>query len=117
MYQYYTWNNFILSIFQPWCATAVDEDREEAGGSDYCGPDCPIEANAWKADDTLKVTTGVDQKEMMIALKLHGILAFSFLLIGLMVTGLGMSVPEMFEKILKFFFSNDDLQYIEEPSG
>ena len=72
----------------PWCATAVDEDGEEAG-SDYCGPDCPIEANAWKTDDTMKVTHGVDQKEMVIALKLHGILASSLLLIGLMVTGLG----------------------------
>ena len=72
----------------PWCATAVDEDREEAG-SDYCGPDCPIEANAWKTDDTMKVTHGIDQKEMMIALKLHGILASSLLLIGLMVIGLG----------------------------
>ena len=49
----------------------------------------PIEANAWKTDDTLKVTHGVDQKEMMIALKLHGILASSLLLIGVMVTGLG----------------------------
>ena len=44
----------------------------------------------------MKVTHGVDQKEMMVALKLHGILASSLLLIGLMVTGLGMSVSEMY---------------------
>ena len=54
-----------------------------------CGPGCPYKDDAWKTDDTLKVTTGVDQKEIMVALKLHGILASSFLLIGLMVTGLG----------------------------
>ena len=55
----------------------------------YCGPGCPSEDDAWLTDDTLKVSHGVDQKEMMIALKLHGILASSLLLIGLMVTGLG----------------------------
>ena len=40
----------------------------------------------------MKVTHGVDQKEMMVALKLHGILASSLLLIGLMVMGLGMYI-------------------------
>ena len=54
-----------------------------------CGPGCPSEDDAWLTDDTLKVTHGIDQKEMMIALKLHGILASSLLLIGVMVTGLG----------------------------
>ena len=62
----------------------------------YCGPDCPTEENAWLTDDTLKVTHGIDQKEIMVALKLHGILASSLLLIGLMVTCLGMSVSEMY---------------------
>ena len=77
---------------QPWCATKLEDDVTNKGNVatwGFCGPDCPIEANAWKTDDTLKVTTGVDQKEIMIALKLHGILASSLLLIGLMVTGLG----------------------------
>ena len=55
----------------------------------YCGSGCPSEDDAWLTDDTLKVTHGVDQKEMMIALKLHSILASSLLLIGVMVTGLG----------------------------
>ena len=55
-----------------------------------CGPDCPFKDDAWKTDDTLKVTHhSVDQKEIMVALKLHGILASSLLLTGLMVTGLG----------------------------
>ena len=58
----------------------------------FCGPDCPIETNAWKTDDTLKVTHhNLDQKEMMIAVKLLGIMSSSLLLIGLMVVGLGMS--------------------------
>ena len=62
----------------------------------YCGPDCPIETNAWKTDDTLKVTHHiVDQKEIKIALRLLGIMATSFLLIGLMVTGLGISCIEI----------------------
>ena len=81
---------------QPWCATKLEDDvtvTVDGGGNvaswGFCGPDCPIEANAWKAEDTLKVTHDVDQKEIMVALKLHGILASSLLLIGLMVTGLG----------------------------
>ena len=49
----------------------------------------PTVANAWKTDDTLKVTHSVNQKEIMVALKLHGILASSLLLIGVMVTGIG----------------------------
>ena len=62
----------------------------------YCGPDCPIETNAWKTDDTLKVTHHYfDQKEGMIALKLHGIMASSLLLIALMVKLLGISGTEV----------------------
>ena len=56
----------------------------------YCGPDCPIETNAWKTDDTLKVTQNYfDQKEVMIAVELYGIMASSLLLIALMVKLLG----------------------------
>ena len=55
----------------------------------YCGPGCPSEDDAWLTNNTLKVTHDVDQREMMTALKLHGILASSLLLIGVMVTGLG----------------------------
>ena len=55
-----------------------------------CGPDCPIETNAWKTDDTLKVTQNYfDQKEVMIAVKLYGIMASSLLLLALMVKLLG----------------------------
>ena len=83
------------------CPTRVKEDGSYTW--EYCGPGCPSEDDAWKTDDTLKVTHGVDQKEIMVALKLHGILASSLLLIGLMVTGLGMSVSEMFKKNLNSF--------------
>ena len=77
---------------QAWCATAVDEDREVWSKWGYCGPDCPIEANAWITDDTLKVTHHkVDLKDTMIALKLLGIMSFSLLLIALMVKVLGIS--------------------------
>ena len=72
----------------------VDEDREwwERG---ECGPGCPIEANAWKTDETLRVTHDFNQKEMMIALKLHGIMASSLLLIALMVKLQGISGSEI----------------------
>ena len=45
---------------------------------------------AFTTDNTLKVTHhNFDTKEIMIALKLHGIMSSSLLLIGLMVIGLG----------------------------
>ena len=62
----------------------------------FCGPDCPIETNAWKTDDTLKVTQNYfDQKEGMIAVKLYGIMASSLLVIALMVKLLGISGSEI----------------------
>ena len=48
-----------------------------------------MNTNAWKTDDTLKVTHNYNQEEMLIGLKLYGIMSFSLLLVGLMVTGLG----------------------------
>ena len=87
---------------QPWCATKLEDEVSSFGNvasSSWavCGPDCPIETNAWKTDDTLKVIHhhSLDQKEIMIALKLLGIMASSLLLIGLMVTGLGISGYEI----------------------
>ena len=48
------------------------------------------DTNAWTTDDTVKVTHHYsDQKEIMIAVKLLGIMASSLLLIALMVTCLG----------------------------
>ena len=71
----------------------MDSDGERIGDKvDECGPDCPFEKNAWKTDDTLKFTASFNPKEIMIAVKLHGIMASSLLLIGLMVTGLGSQV-------------------------
>ena len=75
----------------------MDSDGERIDDKvDECGPDCPFEKNAWKTDDTLKFTASLNQREIMIAVKLLGIIASSLLLIGLMVTGLGMSVSEMY---------------------
>ena len=46
--------------------------------------------NPWSTDDTLKVTHHkLDQKEIMIALKLLAIMESSLLLISLIVLGLG----------------------------
>ena len=78
---------------QPWCATKLEDDVTTQGNVaswGFCGPDCPIETNAWKTDDTLKVTHHYsDQKETMIAVKVLVIMASSLLLIALMVTCLG----------------------------
>ena len=68
----------------------MDSDGERIDDKvDECGPDCPFEKNAWKTEDTLKFTASLNQREIMIAVKLLGIIASSLLLIGLMVTGLG----------------------------
>ena len=78
---------------QPLCATEIDEyGFGKMWSVGYCSPDCPIHPNAFTTDETLKVTHhNLDQKEMMIAVKLLGIMSSSLLLIGLMVVGLGMS--------------------------
>ena len=65
----------------------------------YCDDDCPMHPNALTTDDTLKVSHHYDQKELMIALKLYGIMASSLLLIGLMVTGLGSTLLTLKYKI------------------
>ena len=86
-------------LVQPWCATKLEDDvtrSDNVVSWGFCGPDCPIETNAWKTDDTLKVTHHiVDQKEIKIALRLLGIMATSLLLIGLMVTWLGRSTSKI----------------------
>ena len=63
----------------------------------FCGPDCPMHPYAFRNDDTLKVTHHYDQKQLTVTLKLLGILASSLLLIGLMVTGLGISGSGCFD--------------------
>ena len=57
----------------------------------YCGPDCPIETNAWKTDDTLKITDNrdMDQKQKMMLVRLIGIMSSSLILLALMMKGLG----------------------------
>ena len=62
----------------------------------YCSKDCPVDVIPWYPDNTLKVTHHYsDQKETMIVVKLLGIMASSLLLIGLMVTCLGISGYEI----------------------
>ena len=81
----------LIKQVQPYCATEVDQDRRMLKKGD-CGPGCPIAGNAWKTDDTLRVTHSLDQQTTMIALKMYGIMASSLLLIGLKVTVLGIKV-------------------------
>ena len=58
-----------------------------------CGPDCPMHPyDPWQTDDTFKVTyQNSVEKEMMIALNLLGVMVSALILIGLLVTGLGIS--------------------------
>ena len=52
--------------------------------------------NAFITDDTLKVTySNIDEKEIMVALKLLGIMSSSLLLIGMMITTLGISASKI----------------------
>ena len=63
-----------------------------------CLPDCPLQADIqiWRTDDTLKVThSHLDQKEIMIAVKLLAILSSSLLLISLIVKVQGTSDSEI----------------------
>ena len=46
-------------------------------------------SRTWTTDDTLTVTHHKDQKEIKVAMKLLVIMVSSFLLTGLMVSGLG----------------------------
>ena len=67
-----------------------------------CGPDCPMHSDAlalitFKTDDSLKVTNGVivDEKEIMISVRLIGIMSSSLILLALMMRGLGISASEI----------------------
>ena len=63
----------------------------------YCGPDCPIATNAWKTDDTLKIThhREADKKQKMMSVRLIGIMSSSLILLALMMKGLGTSGSEI----------------------
>ena len=64
-------------------------DFDDLASSTDCFLQC-AEPFAFTTDHTLKVTHhNFDTNEIMIALKLHGIMSSSLLLIGLMVIGLG----------------------------
>ena len=65
-------------------------DMEEWGN---CGKNCPVasDVNPWSTDETLKVIhDNKNQREIMIGIKLLGIMSSSLFLLGLMVTELGM---------------------------
>ena len=66
-------------------------------GRGNCGPGCPIETNAWKTDDTLKITHNrdMDQKQKMMLVRLIGIMSSSLILLGLMIRVLGISGTEI----------------------
>ena len=51
----------------------------------------------FKTDDSLKVTNGVivDEKEIMISVRLIGIMSSSLILLALMMKGLGISGSEI----------------------
>ena len=72
------------------------------GNWGICGPDCPMYPNVpWLTDETLKVThQNLDQEGIMIAVKPLLILASSLPLLGMMVTGLGISGFEVLEIII-----------------
>ena len=77
-------------MVKDWCSTKVMEGYHVLGHEAACGPGCPFRDDGWATDYSLKLTHHrLDKKEIMIALKLLGILATSLLLIGLMVICLG----------------------------
>ena len=51
----------------------------------------------WSADDTLKVIHhhGMDEKEIMISVRLIGVMSSSLILLALMMKGLGISGSEI----------------------
>ena len=54
-----------------------------------CGPDCVMHEDAWAEDKTMKVTHHYEELKVTTPLKLYVIMSSSLLLIGLMVTCLG----------------------------
>ena len=102
------------------CATKVDDEGFLVQWA-YCGPDCP-NGFTFTTDDTLKVSHHrLDKKEIMIAVKLLGIIVFSLTIIGLMVTGLGLyKLCLKYEKQLSFLsvmIIFDTLKCFESDDG
>ena len=70
----------------------MDSEGNHVSGPDnwrICGAKCPLKDDAWREDNTLTIRQYNDEKEKIKILKLFGIKFFSLLLIGLVVTGLG----------------------------
>ena len=77
---------------QGWCSTKVDNEGNHIPGPDnvrLCGPRCPLKDDVWTADDTLIFSQHYDEKERLKVLKFFGIMSSSLLLVGLVVTVLG----------------------------
>ena len=53
--------------------------------------------NAWKTDDTLKIThyREADQRLIMMSARLIGVMSSSLILLALMMKGLGISGPDI----------------------
>ena len=80
------------------CATEVNEFGVlEYDNWAVCGPDCPMDPDALITDETLKVThhREVDQKQIMISVRLIGVMSSSLSLLALMMKGLGISGSEI----------------------
>ena len=85
-------SKYLLTCIQAWCSTKVDNEGNHIYGNvRICGARCPLKDDAWTADDTLTFHHHYDEKERSKILRLFGIMASSLLLIGLVVTGLGIS--------------------------
>ena len=61
-----------------------------------CGPDCLMHPDAFTTDETLKVTHHREVEiEIMISVRLIGIMSSSLILLALMMKGLGISDSEI----------------------
>ena len=76
----------------------VDENNVLVYGNwAACDPDCPMDPDALITDETLKVIhhREVDHEEIMISVRLIGIMSSSLILLALMMKGLGISGSEI----------------------
>ena len=82
------------SNFGPLCPTALTGNNPG-----YCGSDCPthdeVLAQAWKTDETLKMTLQYNNAALRTGLELYGILLTSFLLYSLILTALISAIGNM----------------------
>ena len=78
----------------------MDDSGGHIGGEGNwadCSPDCPMHPDALATDATLKVThhREVDEKQIMMSLRLIGVMSSSLILLALMMKGLGICGSEI----------------------